>query len=65
MFRDYQITLENTANLNRSLQVGRYSKCLGRGQNHIWGLDNPLETMYFHMNKKDANAVHAVVTINY
>ena len=52
MFRDYQINLGNTVNLNSSLQRGRYTKFLGRWENLILGyltfyggLNNPLKIM--------------------
>ena len=43
MFRDYQINLENTANLNSSLSGGEIFKSFGkRGEPYTAGLDNPL-----------------------
>ena len=52
MFHDYQIDLENTANLSSSLKKGEILKTFGRMENPIWGtynfmegLSNPLEAM--------------------
>ena len=40
MFRDYQVNLENTTNLNSSTEGWRYSIYLGRGEEpYVGGLD--------------------------
>ena len=38
MFHDYQINLENSTNLNSSLQGGDTQNIWDGGGTHIWGL---------------------------
>ena len=46
MFHNYQISLENTANLNSSLLRGEIFKIFGKGgEAYMGGLYNPLKTM--------------------
>ena len=46
MFYDYQINLENTANLTAVFEGGGIFKTFGKGgETDMGGLDNPLETI--------------------